>query len=277
MERAIRYIFNSSFLYQLTYKKMSEEKVIKEITPVSADTITFVAPDGTTITIRERNGEDEDILSRSKNSQDGSAFTKFLQRIIVDRDGQGPLSHAQLMSMKVRVKYFILLKSRIQSLGSEMIFKHRFQSGEEIEFTEDLSKFDFDYENQELHEIEKHHAAPFLNTGDSFDFTISSGRECRLSYLTSSVEIEQLQRDQEQATLNDNLRVRKFRVKDKEGAWIPVNNFASLTSRELREIRKELIKNDPDFILQTEVKNPKNNTVEEVSLFLYTDFFFPLD
>lgn len=241
----------------------------------SPNTETFKLPDGRMVTIRERNGEDEDILSKVKNNEDGTAFDKYLYNIIEDLDGNGKATRAQIGSLKNRSKYYILYKSRIQSLGDTVEFEHTFENGDKVSFEEDLKIFDFDWEKQPLEEREEYQIEPYKEKGDSFSFTLSSGVTCKMDYLTSDMEASTLARDISQLSINEKLRIRNFRIADKGGDFFQVENFKMFPSRVMQEIRKYLKEYDSEFTLMTTLKHPSKPIREEVSLFMYPDFFFP--
>jgi hypothetical protein len=156
-----------------------------------------------------------------------------------------------------------------------MEFEHTFENGDKFEFTEDLKIFDFDWEKKDLEDREEFQIEPYKEAGDSFSFTLSSGLTCKMDYLTSAMESTTLAKDISQLSINEKLRIRNFRVADKGGDFVPVVNFKMFPTRLMQEIRKYLKEYDSEFTLTTSLKHPSKPIREEVSLFMYSDFFFP--
>jgi len=256
-----------------TIKNMNESEMFGK-----PNVETFTLPSNKKVSIRERNGEDEDVLSKLQNNTDGLAFDLFLQAIIIDYDGKGRLTLDEVRAFRIRDKYYLLYKSRVQSLGKEIEFKHTFQGTQEpIFFTEDLSIFDADLSKELLGDLRKEQIHPYAtNPADNrFSFTISSGKECRMEYLTSFQESKVLEKETSQLSINEKLRIRSFELKDSNGVWRKIERFNLLLSKEMIEIRKKLEEFDSEFGLLIKIKHPNKGMVEEVSLFLYEDFFFP--
>lgn len=243
-----------------------------------ASTITHevILPSRRKVTIRERNGEDEESLSNVGDFTNGTAVPKFLARLT-------GLSYEEIQKWPIRDKYYLLLKERILSIGSILTFVHRFSDGSEQAFDEDLSGYDWDYSKPFPKEGEINYkpgrALPYpeYSKPDSFKFEgrTASGKNYRMLYLTGEKEISTLGIDQSTLNSNKQFTLREFEVQLDNGLWVRMERFSSFTARDMAEFRNSVQANDQDFNLSVIVKHPKSGLVEETSLMTETDFFLP--
>lgn len=246
----------------------------------------LVTPSGMKVTIREQNGEDDDVISNISDSTDGTALNKFISRIVTDVEGKGSPSLEDVLSWKVRDKYYILLNSRILSLGEELVFEITF--GENTDnpitqmFEENLSHYNWDFskgfppkKGEEGYNPKT--IQPYENGKETHDeFTLSSGKEVRYEYSNGYTEKYILSVDKSKASKNLSFTSRNLQLKV-GGKWQTILNFSPFTPRDMRELRTRQEANDPDFDLFTYVNNPKTGQTERVSIFNLNDFFFPKD
>lgn len=265
---------------------MSE--VIKEINDqdffggnVITEKITL--PSGKQISIRERNGEDEEILSNVGYSKDGTSFIRYLAQIIVEPKQ----TISEINDWRIADKYYALFKSRIQSFGPEMYWNHEFQDGSEAFIEEDLTKYDFDFskglenypkEGSKGYNSEMIKPYPDFELGKGashlyFEFKSASGFDCRMRFLTGNLEKETLGMQENNLNINTKLTLREFEIK-KGSSWVKIERFNFLTSKDMMSIRRALEEHDPEFSLNVKVNSPKENP-ELISLFHVKDFFFP--
>lgn len=245
-------------------------------------------PGGFDITFREQNGDDEDVLSKYKDSMDGSSMHKFISGIIMDNSmhpGQ-PTPPSEVLSWKLKDKYYLMLCSRLFSLGSQMIFTYKFQDGTEEIFEEDLSIYDWDLNKDILTPLDKdgksnpkyfkHRITPFKNGGESVrEITLSSKKVVRYEYITGMGEKLILDKKQDDLSKNDELRCRNLQL-NIEGKFQTMETFKLFSSRDMQEIRSDINNNDSEFKVECELRNPNNGTIEAISLISLPDFFFPL-
>lgn len=258
-----------------------QAKVINEMDMFRmGPTITFMSPSGHEFTIRERNGEDEDILSKQKDTKDGSSINKFLSAIIVNPK----LSDQDIQSLPSKDKYYILFKSRIQSLGDKVHLNYTFQKEQyPVPFEIDLNEYDWDFANPNFpkegdQDYFKYRCSPYpaeIRESPQFILELSSGKKIRMYYLTGVGEAKTLGKTEGDLTINDRLRIRGFEVQGNSGEWIKMERFNMFTSREMAEMRTKLFEKDTPFDLIAELTNPKTGAVEAISLFQTEDFFFP--
>jgi hypothetical protein len=236
-------------------------------------------PDGNMVSIREQTGEDEDVLSRVRDAQDGTAMNNFLSNLIIDSSYKSTTPKDILM-MKSRVRNYILLSSRIFSLGSELDFTHTFSDGDSVDFTENLDDYLFDYEAEDFPLPGEPNYNGLLccpyPEGDPtcFESELGSEKIVRMEYLTGLSEKKALELGQD-TSINSKLTIRNFELKV-DDRWQSIQRFNMFTSKDMREIRKLLLRNDPEFELVIKLTSPQGLR-EEVSLFTIPDFFFPRD
>jgi len=247
----------------------------------------IVLPSGMPITIRERNGDDEDILSKLKDNKSTAAMHNFLAAIVVNP----VLTPEDVAKLRIKDKYYIMFKSRIQSLGSDLTFSHTFTDGDTktrtVQFDESLDNYDWDFSRPheefpfkpENDEYFKYRCTPYpkdtMDT-DTFEFELVSKKKCRMEYLNGLGESKSLKKNAGDLTINDKLIIRNFEIQLDNGSWQKVEKFSMFSAREMQEIRSKLDKMDDPFDLLTELINPITGNSELVSLFLKEDFFFPL-
>ena len=82
-------------------------------------------PSGLVVSIRETNGEDDEILSNYARLTDGSAGNEYTARIIHSGPNGKKMTIEEVESLKIRDRQFIMFVSRIISLGE--IFEFRLE------------------------------------------------------------------------------------------------------------------------------------------------------
>lgn len=250
-------------------------------------TLEVVLPHKLTVTIRETNGEDDDIISKVKDNRDNTAVCKFLAGIITDR----VYTADEIALWPIASKYYLLLKSRIFSLGNILKFKYDFESNQEgeietFEYTEDLSKYDTDLKALFAltpEEYDKAVAAlspiqikPYkYGSKLTHEKVLTSGKAIRLNLLDSGGELLSMTQAEGDMSVNDKLRQRGLEVKVEEG-WAKVSNFKPFSTREMLEIRAFAEEVEVNFNMPMVIHHPtdkeKSRTVPLIGL---TDFFFP--
>ena len=248
----------------------------------SGATKTIPMPGGFKITIREINGDDEDKLSKLSDSKDGSAMHKFLAGIIIGNSvtPDKKVTEEDIAGWRVRDKYYALYWAVRHSHGDKVTFRHIFEDGTECGFDEDLKKFDWDFTKGTPPKLgEKGYDSKIIQPYPESEFvtgTTSSGKEYRFRYLTGIDELNTLGKNPDELSINEKLRIRGFEAKGAGGTWLALQNFASFSARDMKEIRATLEKEDPEFNLNVQVTHPKTGRKEVASLFSNPDFFFPI-
>jgi hypothetical protein len=236
-------------------------------------TYDVLLPDNQIVTLRERNGDDEDVLSKVEDFQKGTGIPKFLAGLI-----QGnKLTWQEVQKWKVRNKYYLMYKERMANFGSVVEWEHEFVDGTKVMFEEDIARFDRNFTEKLDPEadIVEGQIVPYPIGYDKIEGKTSSGKKYRCDYLTGEGEIRTLDKTVNTLSINERLRVRNFELQMADGTWKLVEKFSMLTAREMSEIRTLVDDNDPMFDLRVTVRNPKDGTPEEVSMFQLATFFFP--
>lgn len=241
----------------------------------SAETIDILLPNNKLLTLRERNGEDEGILSTVGDYKNGNAIPKFLAAL-----SNGALTALDIKQWPIRNKYYAMFKERIANFGSVVEWDHTFADGTIQRVGEELSKFDWDFtKGTPPAQGEEGYVAgriiPYPMGEDRYTGTTSSGKNYRFEYLTGIGEEKTLEVGMDALNLNTKLITRNFEVQVKTGTWMKVERFNIFTGKEMSEIRTTVELVDPDFSLNVYVKHPKGGATEEISLFGVPDFFYP--
>ncbi len=249
-----------------------------------AKSIKFTVPSGFEITIREQTGDDDEIMSKSSSLTDGSAVNKLASAIIIDSSLElKRFSPDDIKLWKNNDKYYTLFKSRLLSHGTTMQYKHECSNKEcrkENDYEEDLLQYDRDLSKapEIIAEGEtqfKYKIASYPNGAElRHDFTTSSNKKLRYTYLNGESELKQLALNKDAISKNTEfiLRNLEWQVQDK---WAKVTNFKAFSSTDMREIRNELRKNDYPFEAISEVTCPFCKTTDKISLMASPAFFFP--
>lgn len=251
---------------------------------VFGETVELKTPSGFKVVLRQQNGDDDDIISNSMAAQDGSSINKFVASIVVDSDISitGRISLDDVLGMKLSDKYFILIASRIFSLGQMLNFSYNWpNTPEPQEYIEDLSKYIWDY-SKEYFPYEPSHVEYFkyrikphkFGKDETRQITTRSGKVLSYTFMNGRGERYLLKLSPESQSKNKELIARELMILlgDK---WTKVENFKNFTPSDMADIRKDINENDPVTDLMTELENPVTG---EKTLYLIVgtqDFFFP--
>lgn len=258
--------------------------------------MTLTAPSGHTYTIREQNGQDEEILTNSADVKNIMNITKFLQAIIVETsrkpEGKG-LTVDEVLRLPVLDRYAIMFEARIFSLGKDMDFVYRWEmpdgTTEDIEFEQDLTEFllpyegilNSDYSEEAIENIlqEKPNAIPvYPMRGQERDIiiTLETGKKIKFDLLDGHAERYAVKLADNQSTRNAELIARNLHL-EVEGNFERVQNFSLFTRKEMAEMRKAVRSIDPVFTGTTELVHPRTNEVVNYPIIANPAFFFPED
>lgn len=88
--------------------------------------LTFKLPSGYEVTIREQNGEDDDILSNPVDAKTFMNISKFIAGIVTDTDMTATrlLTPNDVQKMPSLDRYAIMINSRVFSLGEILDFRY---------------------------------------------------------------------------------------------------------------------------------------------------------
>ena len=243
-------------------------------------------PSGFKVIIREQNGDDDGILSNVSLTKDSTSVNTFIQSVVVwAENGDKPDStytDLAVLGLRLGDKYFILLSSRIFSLGDLVKFEYTW--GEElapVAYEEDLAKFIVDYikpfpkpgEVNYYRDRIQPYKFPISET--DVHYTLSTGKKIAFKYMDGFSEKYLMKLPEFQLSVNSRLIARELKL-EVSGIYILVESFKVFTSKEMAEIR-EIIENlDPQFDGIVEVENPyERNQKVRLQLLGLNDFFFP--
>lgn len=252
-------------------------------------THTFVAPSGTEYTIREQNGQDEEVLTNMGEIKKGMNINNFLYGIIMKSSKKaGKLSMEEILSIPLLDRSCILIQSRIFSIGENLEFSFSWPNIQnpdkprEFEYELDLHEYLFeDYGNPEAvtEEMlsEKPKGIPFYPVRQDskyYVFELRSGKKIRFYLADGHSEMYIMKLPDDQKTRNTDLIMRGLELQV-EGKWERVFNFALFSTKDMRELRKHVNSVDPTADLTTTVTDPETGAQEEVPIMGLTSFFFP--
>lgn len=247
-------------------------------------TFTFMTPSGYEVTIREQNGEDDDILSNPVEAQSMMNLSRFIANIIIscNYNERGKLTPKEAHELPALDRYCILFNSRKFSLGETVDFTYDWgaENGGKQDYTQELDEFLFDYSRVPTEEevMAKPNAIPFYPMGNQFKditFETSTGKKLKFDLLNARAEAYILELPMDQRTKNKELVARNLML-EVDGKWDKVTNFRMFSVKEMREIRNEVIGNDPVFMGLTTIENPKvPGQSTEISIVALKDFFYP--
>lgn len=255
-------------------------------------THTFVAPSGRTYTIREQNGQDEEVLTNIGEIKKFMNLNNFLQGIIMSTsEKQGKLTLQEVMDLPILDRNCIFLQSRIFSIGEEVEFSYRWpdlqepENGEkyrEIEYIQDLNEYLFDdysardtITEEEL--LAKPKAIPFYPDYKQgfLVFDLKSGKKIRFKLADGNSELFLMKVPDNEKTRNTDLFMRNLEL-NVEGKWERVGNFSLFSTKDMREIRKYVRDYDPTCDLTSYIEDPgRPGESTEIPIMSVASFFFP--
>ncbi|MCM1438802.1 MAG: hypothetical protein NC131_06275 [Roseburia sp.] len=261
---------------------MEQEDVLK------VRTHQFIAPSGYSYTIREENGEDEEILSNQADAQNGNMnLTKFIAAIVVKTDftESGKLSIQDSLNLPFLDRYTILIQNRIFSLGHMLEFSYQWP-GEDtpVVYEQDLRELLYDDYSAPISEEEKA-AKPFAIPQypdqelakelhyRNLELTLSSGKQIKLDWADGNAEYQISKLPANKQTRNSSLIARNLQLKVGEN-WEKVQRFHLFSVRDMAEIQKAANKMDPTTSLMVEIENPVTGATQMYPVVIAPRFFF---
>jgi len=259
-------------------------KDIEKLHEIYGETVSLVTPSGFKVVLRQQNGDDDDIISNAANSVDGTAINNFVRAIIVDSDisPTGTLVLGDVLNIKLCDKYFIILASRIFSLGQILKFSFKWENiPEPVDYEEDLSKYIWDYSKPEFplkfndpdyfeYRIQPHQYQKALTK----QFTTQSGKVLKYTFINGEGEKYLLKLTPETQSKNKELIARDLQLFLNE-KWIKVENFKSFSPIDMSDIRKEIDETDPSISLISQLESPVTHEKIDYPIVSTMDFFFP--
>lgn len=243
--------------------------------------IPLISPSGKKFVIRMQNGDDDDIISNAASVKNGTSIVKFLSKIIVDTEltPTGTITPEELSNLRLADIYYLLIASRIFSMGHILSFEYKWDDIDEpVTYEENLEDFIWDYEKP----------FPFEPTDEHYNLyrikpippeversiTLRSGKVVSYSFMNTHAEkYLTLLTDQKQSK-NQEIFARKLRQKTDTG-WVVVESFKFFSPMDMADIRKDIEENDPELQLVSEIKHPTKDRRVFYPIVANMDFFFP--
>lgn len=260
------------------------EANFEKLSQLYGDIKELTTPSGFKVIIREQNGEDDDILSRGSGIADGTSANRFVQSIVVSTDmtDSKRLSLEDVEKMKLCDKYFIIVASRIFSIGQIVKFEFTWKDIKSpVPYEEDLGLYIWDYANENFpfstedndyfqYRIKPHH----FGKDRSFEFITDSGKRLRFDFMNGIGEKYLMKLPEAELSKNQELLARNLHqyIDDK---WVKVSNFKSFSTSDMREIRGTVFENDPVLELYSEIEHPLSGEKVNHPIIATSDFFFP--
>lgn len=248
-------------------------------------TLSFVAPSGYEYTIREENGEDEEILSNTADVRGLMNITKFIASIVTATNftKSGKLTIQDALEVPMLDRQLILIKNRIFSLGKDVPFTYQWPNSNKVAYEQDLNELIYDDYTVEPSEEEvevKEGALPLypnreLLTEHHFKdipIILSSGKELLFDILNGEAEKLSVKlMDQSNRNTDFYLRNLRLKVDDK---YIVVQNFKKFSIKEMAELRAYITELDPVWPGTTKIENPSTGETLDYPIMASPRFFF---
>ena len=254
--------------------------------PIHGKLADLLLPCGTKVTIREQNGNDDDVISSPGSDKDLSLpLNKFIAGLILKHDfnfkSKEVITMKEVLDIPLRSKYFILLASRIFSISPTIKFRWDWKNGKPpVAYEEDLTVYLWDYNRDFPSEMDPDYFSeriqpyPPSNFDKYRELELSSGKKIRYKYLDGHGENYLLGLSENERAINSPLKARELNIW-LEGDWSPVTNFKDFKNYEMSEIRRDIDINDKPFDGFTNITNPYNGEALQIPLLSIPDFFFP--
>jgi len=231
-------------------------------------------PSGAKYIIREQNGRDEDNLSRI-DSDEATTINRHLATIIESGPSGRRMTLEDVEKLPLRHKYALLIKSRIFSLGSDLIFDYVWEDDDEpIEYSVDLSEYVMDYSTIPTEEVSPLTILPYSVTSP-ITLTLLSGAQVQFELLDGVGEKMLLGLKPNERTINKNLTARFLKIYD-GSKWVLVKNFMSFSAKDMVEIRRAVEEVDPPVTGNTTLVNPRTGESRVIPILGIRDFFYPV-
>jgi len=249
----------------------------------------LVLPSGLKVSVRETNGEDDEVISRLAKLEDGTSLSEYLTGVIQAGPDGRRMSLEEVGQLKLRDRQFILLVVRILSLGKTLKFKHECQSPscirkreagtyQEFIWEDDLTQFIQDLSKPVevgKNGINRHCVEPYPDGNQQIFEFILSDNETKIKFKALTGDLENKgPTSEEDLNQNSPLYQRELEIFD-DGKYVRPSTFRGIPSRKMAEIRNIITKHDGYWQPITEIKCPHCKTIKKANVLSITDFFFP--
>jgi len=248
--------------------------------------LTFKLPSGHEVTIREQNGEDDEILSNMSSVEAGKSYDMFLRSIIISHSKfRGKPTEEEVEEMPQRDRLVITVTSRIFSLGHLINFEYQWADRKTPDkYTDDLEDYIWDYSKEFPTEgdddYKETRIPPYLvDPYKPIEFQTKSGKLLRYIMSNGKSEKYLTTLTKDKASKNSEIKSRFLELfVEGPNEWMIVENFQKFSAREMMEIRSRIETSDKPSHLLSNVTHPESDGVESyVDLMNLVDFFYPME
>jgi len=246
-----------------------------------ARTKDLICPSGLKVTIREQNGDDDEVLSDVSAAKEGMSINNFIAAIITKSSLKaGRLTPEDILAMRLRDKYYILIASRIFSLGNIFTFDYTWDEEEKpFGYEEDLLRYFWDFHKPFPTPEDKEYSPllipPYPINEPEHIQTLSSGKVIRWDYSDGFAEKFLFELPLNERNRNAELKARRLGLRAPDGTFTIVQKFTAFSPKDMSEIRTEMDKLDSSPDLTTDITHPKTKEKLNIPLITNQDFFFP--
>lgn len=261
------------------------EQNLEKLKDLYGELLTVITPSGHQVTLRMQNGNDDDVLSNAEGVLDGTSSNRFIAGIIVDTDitPNRKFNLDTARDLKLCDKYFIMIASRIFSIGQILKFSYPWSDLKEpTDYEEDLGVYIWEYGNENKpfpkpgdEDYYKYRIKPHAAGKESMRESITrSGKVYRYKYMNGHGEKYLMNLPPERQSVNAELLARGLEIKMGEG-FVLVQNFSNFSAMDMMDIRKDVSDHDESISLVSELKHPKTGEIIEYPIIGTSDFFYP--
>lgn len=248
-------------------------------------TETFLTPSGYNVTIRELNGNDEDILSNKSTAADLTNLRILLSEVIIDTDLpmaiNGKLNIESAKDLLLRDMWFIILKVRTNSYGNLVKLKYDWgkKNGGILDYEENLERYIWDYSKPFPEEGDPNYDPERIkpynkNSYGKQTLTLSNQKKIRFNFLDGHSQSYLINLPIDQQTRNTELKARNIELFHGDD-YVKIENFTFFKRNEMAELHKFFNENDTTFAGLTEIEHPTTKEMDYLSIMSSNDFFYP--
>lgn len=238
------------------------------------------------VTIRETNGEDDDILSNLGEILKGHHVNNFIANIVMeDKKLNRKPTVEDIIKWPTNNKNYVLFKQRLINHGNDLKFQHKCPNVNCKNYLEDkvqrledtIDKFDGNLADEKYVPKNSFSIRKYKPGNDVMvEFETSSNKKFRFKILTGELEQNELEIDEGSISRNTKLLIRELELFNKN-SWSRLENFRSIPSREMKEVRQKVIDMDPTFDPIINFNCPSCKAPYQLPLFQIPNFYFPED
>jgi len=266
------------------------------------DVCPITLPSGGWVIIREQNGDDDGIVSNASLQKDASSINLFVAAIVayspLAKNKDNMLTLDEVLSMPVRDKYAIIIKSRIFSMGNLLEFTYIWDDSEGIpdNYEEDLMRFIWDYSSDFPHEpkdkdydaerVATYKVKPdvegwiYMDTQGKVGLNVNAlspdpnYKRLKFKLLDGFAERKLLVMGESGMSINTKFQMRELHTFI-GGIWYKVESFKSFKPKEMATIRKVIADYDHEYEGNSIITNPRTDASVVIPLMSIPSFFFP--